>query len=121
MSRIVCIDFDGVIHGYDSGWKGIDVIHDDPVEGAIVKLKEMIADRRVEPQIYSSRSKDPKGVEAMKQYLLDHGITVEELSKLPFPLQKPPAFLTIDDRAMCFTGKFPSVQEIVDFKPWNKK
>ncbi len=121
MARIICVDFDGVVHGYDSGWKGVGVLPDPPVEGSIDSLKEMIADDRVEPQIYSSRSKEPSGVEAMKKYLSDNGLTSEEMSKLQFPTQKPPAFLTIDDRAICFTGKFPTIDEIVAFKPWNKK
>jgi hypothetical protein len=70
--------------------------------------------------IYSSRSKDPKGVEAMKQWLLDYGITKDELAQIDFPSQKPPAFLTIDDRAICFRGTFPSHIELDNFRVWNK-
>ena len=39
---IICVDFDGVIHSYTSGWKGIDVIPDDPVPGAIEWLEEYL-------------------------------------------------------------------------------
>ncbi len=35
MKPILCLDFDGVIHSYTSGWKGADVIPDPPVEGAM--------------------------------------------------------------------------------------
>ena len=34
----LCVDFDGVIHSYISGWKGADVIPDPPVPGAIEAL-----------------------------------------------------------------------------------
>jgi len=39
---------------------------------------------------------------------------------IEFPFEKPPAFLTIDDRAMRFTGLWPSMKSMLDFKPWNK-
>lgn len=60
----ICIDFDGVIHSYTSGWQGIDVISD------------------------------------------------------PLPIEKPAAFIIIDDRAICFDGHFPTTEEIKAFKPW---
>lgn len=41
------------------------------------------------------------------------------LRLLSFPWSKPPAWLTIDDRAVTFNGKWPSVEFIENFKPWN--
>jgi hypothetical protein len=35
---VLCLDFDGVIHGYQSGWQGANVIPDPPVPGAIEAL-----------------------------------------------------------------------------------
>lgn len=32
---ILCVDFDGVIHSYASGWTKTDTVADDPVPGAI--------------------------------------------------------------------------------------
>ncbi len=40
---------------------------------------------------------------------------------LLFPDKKLPAWLTIDDRCICFTGVLPSIQEIEDFKTWQQK
>lgn len=126
---IICCDFDGVIHSYNSGWQGAAVINDPPVEGAIEWLIKHLPDP-LNPeeykgpivQIYSSRSKDPDGVKAMKEYLIANGLPEVYIKEnlLEFPTQKPPAFLTIDDRAICFKGVFPLTEEMMAFKPWNK-
>jgi len=112
---IICIDFDGVIHSYTSGWKGEAVILDDPVPGAFDALKEYLKHFKV--CIYSSRSKKAVGIMAMKEWFLKHGF--EYIDQLEFPDQKPPAFITIDDRCLTFTGIFPAVSQIKSFKPWN--
>lgn len=44
----------------------------------------------------------------------------EVMNSISFPKHKPPAFLTIDDRAITFKGEWPTIEEIRDFKPWNK-
>lgn len=132
---IICVDFDGVIHSYSSGWQGVDVIADDPVPGAIDWLMDHLQIpegmsamhsgdyKGPEVQIYSSRSKDAAGVKAMKAWLIKHGMRSEYITEgiLKFPTQKPAAFLTIDDRAICFNGKFPTSEEMMAFKPWNKR
>lgn len=46
------------------------------------------------------------------------GFYYQLVELLKFPLFKPLAFLQIDDRAMTFKGKFPSVEEMKDFKPF---
>ena len=124
---ILCIDFDGVLHSYTSGWKGADVIPDPPVPGTLEWIANAITDFEI--CIYSSRSSQKGGIEAMRSWLeynlKEEGapeFLVEALMKLiKFPTQKPAAFLTIDDRAICFTGTFPTYKELLEFKPWNKK
>ena len=116
--KTILVDFDGVIHKYLSPWRGYAVIPDDPVEGAIDWLKANIL--KYDIQIYSSRSKSADAIIAMQQWLQVHGMTRTEVSNLKFPIQKPAAFLTIDDRAFCFEGKFPSDDFINKFTPWNK-
>ena len=118
--KILCVDFDGVIHSYESGWKGVDVIPDGPVPGAFAWLEQMVFHKDYDVAIYSSRSKSRDGIEAMKKWLADHMLAPDVIREISFPTQKPPAYLTIDDRAICFRGTFPSVTEMNNFKAWNK-
>ncbi len=118
---MLCVDFDGVLHSYSSGWRGARNIPDPPVEGAIGWLKSLIVDRSFDVQIYSSRSRYLGGRRAIKKWLLKWGLAGEELERIKFPRSKPAAFLQIDDRAWTFTGKFPSKEEMLGFKPWHKK
>jgi len=125
---ILVVDFDGTIHSYTSGWKSADVVSDPPVPGALRWLWQAMAHWDV--NIYSSRSKAPEGIEAMEAWLREHakkefGVNVAEMfmSRLTFPVQKPAAFLTIDDRTVCFQGKWDELDpvELLKFRPWNKR
>jgi len=129
MKKTLCVDFDGVLHSYTTGWKGADVVTDPPVPGAIRWLRDMVGGP-FQVCIYSSRSKHPSGVAAMREAIKrwameeegDSKAEAEELVEmLEFPTMKPAAFLTIDDRCICFNGTFPSSTEISSFIPWNKK
>jgi len=135
----ICVDFDGVLHSYASGWKGACIIPDPPVDGAMAWLVEAARDPRLEVCVYSSRSKEPDAIDAMKRWLDHHlvlhfakekaqGAELDPAScamavvdALQFPTQKPAANMTIDDRAFCFGGRFPPIEWIVNFKPWNKR
>lgn len=116
MRKTVVFDFDGVIHEYTSGWKGIDIIPDSPVDG----IRESIMDIRsngYEVIVVSARCSDPIGIQAIKEYLLFHDIVVDGVSET-----KPPAIVYIDDRAICFDGNPNNLlEQINNFKPWNKK
>lgn len=46
---------------------------------------------------------------------------LDKLLDITFPLEKPPAFLTLDDRALTFTGTWPSIEELRAFKPWYQR
>lgn len=131
---IVLVDFDGVIHSYTSGWQGADVVSDPPVPGAIDFLVAHLptpepicamAEPYVGPevQIYSSRSCQRGGIKAMQEWLIKNGLDRYYISEgiLKFPTEKNAAFLTIDDRAICFDGRWPTTQEMLSFKPWNKR
>lgn len=124
---ILCLDFDGVCHMYTSGWKGADVIPDDYVPGLFEFLEQ--AAPIFDIQIYSSRSNQPGGIEAMQFWFADQrrkwreaggGEGFTEIVQISFPTEKPAAFITLDDRAMRFTGDWPDVGSLREFKPWNK-
>lgn len=125
---ILCLDFDGVLHSYTSGWKGADVIPDPPVPGWLEFIAE--ADKHFEVHIYSSRSNRAGGIEAMQDWVWKHatnGAKVDETVSMPaaiirlkWPIEKPAAMVTIDDRALTFTGVWPDIAALLAFKPWNK-
>ncbi len=119
--KILCIDFDGVIHSYTSKWVDAITIPDVPVDGAIDWLTELVESGKYDVSIYSSRSKSADGIAAMCFWLSSYGMDDNILREISFPIKKPAAFLTIDDRAICFEGKFPTQEEMDNFKPWNKR
>jgi hypothetical protein len=124
---ILCLDFDGVIHSYTSGWQGAATVSDPPVEGAIAFLREAL--KVFDVQIYSSRSHEPGGQRAMREWLgyhvLDQRLAGDEdlawVSEIGWPNHKPSAMVTIDDRALTFDGTWPDIAALKAFKPWNKK
>lgn len=119
--KILCIDFDGVIHSYKSGWQGADVVSDPPVHGAIPWLVDLV-NKGWGVAIYSARSSQSGGIRAMQQWLLSQGMSAAMvLEEIQFPREKPPAYLTIDDRAWCFQGTFPTQGELENFVPWHQR
>lgn len=146
MKPILCLDFDGVIHSYTSGWKGAAEIPDKPVPGAMAAILGYL-DAGFDVAIFSSRSKNIWGRMAMRYWLRKHlrnhfweidlehpeapwtGLEIDELhddhawrtvKRIKWPWFKPAALLTIDDRAVTFDGAWPSADSIRAFKPWNK-
>lgn len=124
---ILCLDFDGVVHSYNSGWKGADIITDPPVEGVFAFIA-MLLDASWDVCIYSSRSHQVGGIRAMEAWLYSHAGNMwydspagKGIENVTFPTHKPSAFLSIDDRALTFTGEWPSLDLIKNFKPWNKR
>jgi hypothetical protein len=117
-SKILAVDFDGVLHSYSSGWRGVDNIPDLPVEGALQFLEEAVNSFNV--AVYSSRSSEEKGIRAMRAWLIKQcskaGLDSGLVSRIRFPSQKPPAFVGLDDRVLTFRGKFPSMDELRSFK-----
>jgi hypothetical protein len=143
---ILCLDFDGVIHKYSKGWQD-GAIYDPPTEGffdwahGAGKLFKLV--------IYSSRSKTEVGIDDMQQWLVKHAWAEgwqmtdiaggdELVDGQPSPMrllhardanvllfffahEKPPAYLTIDDRCVRFNGSWDALDPhtLREFKPWN--
>jgi hypothetical protein len=133
---ILCFDFDGVIHSYTSGWQHADFIPDPPVPGAFIFM--LAALEHFDVKIFSSRSHQEGGIRAMMvwvEYWARKELPNDEESKYAanqiingiawrkeaFPKEKPPAFVTLDDRALTFDGVWPDIETLKQFKPWNKK
>lgn len=119
---ILLVDFDGVIHSYESGWQGANVINDPPVDGAFDFL--LRAAEHFDVQVYSARSNQTGGIWAMKRWFKRHGwscMTDGTPRVLEFPTEKPAAFLTIDDRCWRFEGEWPDPEALTQFRPWNGK
>lgn len=117
MKQTIVFDFDGVIHSYTSGWKGITCIPDPPVHGIEKALKD-IHDAGYEVVIVSTRCDSFFGRVAIENWLDLYGLSVfvDRVCK-----EKPPAIVYIDDRAICFDGHPEKLLEkIKAFKPWNK-
>lgn len=123
---ILCLDFDGVIHRYSKGWQD-GAIYDVVTTGFFDWALK--AQEHFKLVIYSSRSKTPEGVCAMAEWLnqqmkIWRGANGSYSKALLFEFadSKPPAFLTIDDRAMWFNGDWASStwepNGLRDFKTW---
>ncbi len=122
---ILCLDFDGVAHKYTSGWQGATNIPDEYVPGLFEFLEAVKDDFDV--QIFSSRSHQEGGVEAMVTWFMEqrklwrwrgNKPPVDTPLTLSFPKEKPPAMISLDDRCLTFEGFWPPVEYLREFKPW---
>jgi hypothetical protein len=124
---ILCLDFDGVCNSYTSGWQGADIIPDDAVPGLFEFLEQ--AAPYFDIQVFSSRSHQPGGREAMQTWFEEQRRKwrenggwqgSEEEVSISFPTHKPSAFVSLDDRAITFNGQLPDMDFLRNFKPWHK-
>ncbi len=127
----VCVDFDGVVHEYSSGWQGADVIPDPPIVDTLKVLYEYL-DAGLTIAIHSARSAQPGGIEAMRNWLNKHDFEYRKAMKpvqeplaweIMFPICKPAAGMYIDDRGYPYNGPgtLPDPGVIKLFRPWNWK
>lgn len=114
----VCVDFDGVLHSYKSGWCGTTIIPDEPVDGSVQWITELI-DSGLRVVVSSSRARTCAGQEAIRNWLEDNEYPVSEMT---ITHSKVPALMYIDDRAHRFDGKhFPSANTVRTAEPWMRQ
>ena len=127
MKPTICIDFDGVIHSYEHGWRSGE-IYGTATKGFFDWAQEMT--KHFDIVIYSSRSKDIDTRGEMyrwmqmewNKWMRASQNTTLHFDDFRFAHEKPSAFMTIDDRCICFDGDWGKItaERIFNFKPWNK-
>lgn len=112
----IILDFDGVIHSYLSGWQGTSDIPDPPVQDVDKYIQKLREDFEV--VVFSSRCSSEEGVEAIRNYLEEHNIEVDQVVE-----NKVPALLSVDDRAINFDGEWNDelLEKIRNFESWVDK
>ena len=75
--RTICLDFDGVLHSYRSGWCGAEVIPDPPIHGTREAVARLRQQYRV--VIHSARCHSEEGRKAVEGWLQRHEIMVDEV------------------------------------------
>lgn len=112
--KTVVFDFDGVIHSYTSGWKGVDVIPDGPVPGIREAIDTLRREYCYEVVVVSTRCAEMCGITAIHAWLKKHGIEVDGVEG-----RKPPAVAYVEDRGICFDGDAHGlVDRIRNFKSY---
>jgi hypothetical protein len=106
LRRTLCLDFDGVLHSYRSGWCGAEIIPDPPIHGTREAVARLRQQYRV--VVHSTRCHTEEGRRAVQSWLQTHQIVVDEVCE-----HKPPALVYIDDRAIRFRGNWDDVLDEV--------
>jgi len=127
----IAIDFDGVIHKYSEGWKD-GSIYDEPIEGALKAIKELMKDYSV--FIFSTRSpwQIVRWLNSGEHYPYCGAMAYDtangyEARVIPFWVKfwnkkdvlgvtrrKLPAMVYVDDRALKFEGDWlKTLNEVV--------
>ena len=111
----VCLDFDGVVHQYVSGWKGYDTVLDPPIASTVKAIKKL-RENGYRVVICTARSEHLDGHKAVVDWLKKYNIEVDDVCAT-----KPTAMIYIDDRAVTYVPDMDICEVVKSFKPWVKK
>lgn len=95
-TKTVAVDFDGVIHTYNSGWTGY-TPEDGPEPGALDFIWELI-EQGYRVVVMSSRAHNAEGLAAIHDWLLANGFPELEVTH-----EKVMAVAYVDDRAVPYS------------------
>ncbi len=103
---IVALDFDAVLHRY-TGWNGGQM--GEPLPGA-QEFVEKLQLRGFRVVIHSTRDESQ-----IRPWLEGHGFPPLEICS-----EKPPAVVFLDDRCICFDGRFTNflLDQVTRFRPY---
>lgn len=109
-SKVIAVDFDGVIARYDH-WEGFGVFGD-IIPGTIEALEHLQANGW-QIIVYTAR----KELELIREYLIEEAVPFCYVTN-----QKPPAHVYVDDRAIQFRGNWDEIlPQLEDFEPWYRR
>ncbi len=127
---ILAVDYHGVINSYMSGVQSLDLADDPPTDGAIRFL--IAATSSFQVCVTSARfDTNPDAREQCRAWLIKHGMPRQMITMEPnydhirqeiyIAGERPRATILLDDRAVQFTGTFPALRLLLQFKPWNRR
>lgn len=113
--QTISVDFDGVLHSYMSGWHGAANIPDPPTPGA-QEFMRALPELGFKPVVQSARAASDQGLDAIAGWMHKWGFPGATISH-----GKPFAAVYLDDRALRFTGTWPTLEEMLTASvPWNR-
>jgi len=130
----IAVDFDGVIYQRPKSERGNMVYLAPPVAGAMNFIRFLTS--AFEVVIFSSRftgERAEESIQSCKDWFLrqlHHEVLIciaqdkprfdpqEIFDKLQFTAIKPIARVYLDDRAVKFSGQFPRIPDLLNFKTW---
>lgn len=119
--KTICIDFDGVLSDYSSGYQGEDIFGD-MIKGAD-SATQILKEKGWTVIIYTTRPV----TDALKKWLEDNKISYDYINENPDQPKdsegsKLMADIYLDDRGMRFNGDWDwTIRDIASFIPWEKK